>query len=342
VIHRFKYFFLLVSLLLLSVAKHPPLREFKINGLAQGTTYAVSYFAEDSVVTKKQIDSILNVIDLSMSLYNPKSTINKFNLMPKGRLKIDKQMQYVLAKSFQIHKETDGLFDVAILQLMRIWGFYSEKGQSTNIDTNTIERILKHSMYTIGMDKIKLKGGFLSKENNHVEIDLNGIAQGYSVDVIADFLEAKGITCYVAELGGEIRAKGPKPDGKPIKIGIERPSTIDLRDNGLTHIISFTEGAVTTSGDYRKYIFFDGKKFGHIINPKTGYPVNNEIMSVTVFAKKAIDADGYDNALMLMSVQKALQFVQERKDIEAYIIYKKPNGKVADTLSAGFKRMIVE
>lgn len=341
-INRLKYLFLLLPLSLLSAAKFQPLQEFKLNGFAQGTTYSISYFAADSLVAKRQIDSILNVIDLSMSLYKPNSTINKFNAMPKGRLKIDKHMQYVLAKSFQIHKETDGLFDVAILQLMRIWGFYIEKGQSTNVDTNTIGSMLKHRMYTVGMDKIKLKGDLLSKKNNHVEIDLNGIAQGYTVDVVAGFLETKGITSYVVELGGEIRAKGPKPDGKLIKIGIERPPTVDLSDNGLSHIITFNEGAITTSGNYRNFIVFDGKKYGHTINPKTGYPINNEIISVTVFAKKAIDADGYDNALMLMSVPKALQFVKQRKNIEAYIIYKKPDGKVADTLSVGFKKMIVE
>lgn len=333
---NFKYSILLLSLFLFSIGKNPPMREFKITGQAQGTTYSASYFATDSLVTQSQIDSILNVIDLSMSLYKPNSTINKFNQMPKGKMKIDTHMKNVLIKSFQINKETNGFFDVTIQPLMSLWGFYKE--ESNNVpDTSRI----KHLLRITGMNKIGLRKDFLSKANNHMEIDLNGIAQGYSVDVVADFIEAKGITSYVVELGGEIRAKGPKPDRKPIKIGIERPPTVDLNDNGLTHIITFKEGAVTTSGDYRKYIVFDGKKYGHIINPKTGYPINKEIMSVTVFAKKAIDADGYDNALMLMSVEKALKFVEAKKDIEAYIIYKKKDGKIADTLTTGFKDLII-
>ncbi|RZL44784.1 MAG: FAD:protein FMN transferase [Pedobacter sp.] len=336
-----KYSIILLAIFLVSTTKNPPKREFKITGQAQGTTYGISYFAADSIVSKRQIDSILNVIDLSMSLYKPQSTINKFNQMPKGRLKLDVHMRNVLEKSFQINQETKGLFDVAILQLMRLWGFYSENGKPIKPDTGTIRKSLKHTMFYVGMDKIKLRKNYLSKQNNHVEIDLNGIAQGYTVDVMADFIESKGITAYIAELGGEIRAKGPKPDGKPIKIGIERPPTVDLQDNGLTHIVSFKEGAITTSGDYRKFIVFDGKKYGHIINPKTGYPINNEIMSVTVFAKKAMDADGYDNALMLMTVEKALKFVAEKKDLEAYIIYKKPNGIIADTLTNGFRDLII-
>lgn len=334
---NFKYSILLLSLFMFSVGKNPPMREFKISGQAQGTTYSASYFATDSLVIQSQIDSILNVIDLSMSLYRPNSTINKFNQMPKGKMKIDTHMKNVLIKSFQINKETDGFFDVTIQPLMSLWGFYKE-GSNNVPDTSRI----KHLLGITGMNKIGLKKDFLSKANNHMEIDLNGIAQGYSVDVVADFIEAKGITSYVVELGGEIRAKGPKPGGKPIKIGIERPPTIDLNDNGLTHIITFKEGAVTTSGDYRKYIVFDGKKYGHVINPKTGYPINKEIMSVTVFAKKAIDADGYDNALMLMSVEKALKFVEAKKDLEAYIIYKKQDGKIADTLTAGFQKLIIK
>jgi thiamine biosynthesis lipoprotein len=334
-----KYCVAVVCLLLVSMDKNPPLREFKISGQAQGTTYSASYFATDSVVTKSQIDSILNVIDLSMSLYRPNSLINQFNANKIVKVKADEHMAAVLNKSFQINKETDGLFDITIQPLMRLWGFYREQGQNNAPDTTRIKAFLNG---TTGMDKIRLNKNWLSKKNNHVEIDLNGIAQGYSVDVVADFMEAKNISSYVFELGGEIRAKGPKPDGSNIKIGIEGPTDNQFENPDMKHIISFKEGAVTTSGSYRKYISFNGQNYGHIINPKTGYPINNEIISVTIFAKKAIDADGYDNALMLMPVEKAIKFVESKKTLEAYIIYKKPNGKVTDTLTKGFAQMILK
>lgn len=331
-----KYLILFISVAFLSATKSSSLREFKITGFAQGTTYAINYFGVDSLVTKNQIDSILNVIDLSMSLYKPNSTISKFNKMPMGKIKIDAHMKNVLVKSFQINKETDGLFDITLQPLMRLWGFYKD-GNNQAPDTSRIKTVLSG---TVGMNKIKLKKDFLTKANNHVEIDLNGIAQGYSVDVIADFFERKGINVYVVEVGGEVRAKGPKPDGKLIRIGIEGPSENAFADANIKHIISFKEGAITTSGNYRKFITYKGKNYGHIISPKTGYPVNNEVISVTVFAKKAIDADGYDNSLMLMGLEKALKFVEQKKDIEAYFIYKKPDGKVVDTLTSGFKKMI--
>ena len=335
---NFKYSILLLMLFFISWTKNPPMREFKISGQAQGTTYAASYFATDSLVTKSQIDSILNVIDLSMSLYKPNSTISKFNAIPTRRIRVDPHMHIVLKKSFQINKETDGLFDITIQPLMRLWGFYNPN-QNYRSDTTQINSLLNTS---IGMDKVKLKGKILSKQNKYVEIDLNGIAQGYAVDVVADFIEAKNITSYVFELGGEIRAKGPKPDGSNIKIGIEGPTSNKFENPDIKHIISFKEGAVTTSGSYRKYISFNGKNYGHIINPKTGYPIVNEIISVTIFTKKAIDADGYDNALMLMPVKKAIKFVESKKDLEAYIIYKKPGSIVTDTLTAGFKQMILK
>lgn len=329
---------LLFSCFFMTLGQESPMREFKIRGRAQGTTYSASYFAKDSLITKAQIDSILNVIDLSMSLYRPNSTISQFNANKKAKIKVDGHMAAVLNKSFQINKETDGLFDVTIQPLMRLWGFYREQGQNYPPDTTRISAFLQS---TTGMDKIKIRKHWLSKKNNHVEIDLNGIAQGYSVDVVADFMQAKGVASYVFELGGEIRAKGPKPDGSTIKIGVEGPSTDDLEKINFKHRVSFTEGAITTSGSYSNYIVYKGKNYGHIINPKTGYPINNGVISVTVYAKKAIDADGYDNALMLMPVEKALEFVKAKRNLEAYIIYKKADGTVVDTLTSGFKKMLV-
>ena len=319
-----KYSITLLVLFLFSINKNPPLRAFKINGIAQGTTYTASYFATDSLVTKAQIDSILNVIDLSMSLYKPQSLINKFNAAQHVQIKVDQHMLTVLKKSFQINKETGGLFDITIQPLMRFWGFYKDKERHLLPKLEVLNKQLDSIKRIIGMEKISLSKGFLIKNKKRVEIDLNGIAQGYSVDVVADFFESKCINSYVFELGGEIRAKGPKPDGAEIK-----------------HIISFTEGAITTSGSYRKFITYQGKNYGHIINSKTGYPINSEIISVTVYAKKAIDADGYDNALMLMPIEKAIKFVERKKYLAAYIIYKKADGKIADTVSVGFKKMIL-
>lgn len=336
-----KYLIILSSLILFAIGKNAPMRAYKISGFSQGTTYNASYFATDSLVSNAQIDSILHVIDLSMSLYQLNSLINNFNATQSAQVKVDQHMFAVLKKSFQINKETNGLFDITIQPLMRFWGFYKKKEPHLLANPVVLNKQLDSIRKFVGMQKIRLSNTILTKKNKAVEIDLNGIAQGYSVDVVADFIESKGIKSYVFELGGEVRAKGPKPDGSVIKIGIEGPPENEFADAAIKHVVSFTEGAITTSGSYRKFISYQGKNYGHIINPKTGYPINSEIISVTVFAKKAIDADGYDNALMLMPVEKAIKFVERKKDLAAYIIYKKPDGKIADTLSSGFKKLII-
>ena len=171
---------------------------------------------------------------------------------------------------------------------------------------------------------------------------MNGVAQGYSVDVIADFLEKNRIVNYIVELGGELRVKGRNhATGEKMKIGIESPSKSAFDDESLENVISVDKGAVTTSGSYRKFYESNGKKITHLIDPTTGYPVQNELISVTIYANDAITADAYDNALMLMGLDKALQFVQKRKDLEAYFIYQKSNGEIADTASRGFYKVLV-
>ncbi|MBB2146740.1 FAD:protein FMN transferase [Pedobacter sp. LMG 31464] len=331
---RLKYF-LLVPFIFLSATNHLPLREFKMSGYAQGTSYSISYFAIDSLVTQTQVDSILNVIDLSMSLYKPNSAINKFNKSETG-IELDSHFAKVVQKSFEIFKDSKGIFDITVAPLVQYWGF-GPKSLTEKPNTQTIENI----MQCVGMDKLELTKDYLTKKKSCISIDLNGIAQGYSVDVVADFMLTKGIKIFVVEIGGELRVKGPKPDGKTMRIGIEGPSETPNAEPSIKHIMSFTEGAVTTSGNYRKYLTNGSKKISHLINAKTGYPLDNEMISATVFAPDAITADGYDNVLMGMTVKEALTFVEAHKNLEAYLIYKKPDGKIADTLSAGFRKMII-
>lgn len=188
------------------------------------------------------------------------------------------------------------------------------------------------------MKNIRLKNGILSKTKDCINIDLNGIAQGYSVDLIANLLKEVGIKTYIAELGGEIRASGPKPDGESIKIGVEGPDEKGIPI--IRHIVAINLGAITTSGNYRKFHQSGSKTVSHLINPKTGYPLNNEMISVTVYANDAITADGYDNSLMAMHIDDALKFVEDRKNLEAYFVYKNADGKITDTLTTGFRKLI--
>ncbi|SFG65101.1 FAD:protein FMN transferase [Pedobacter insulae] len=310
-------------------------QEFKINGYAQGTSYSITYYAQGEFVKKNNIDSIIQVIDQSMSLYKPGSIINRLNESTSEML-VDFHFMEVYKRANAIFKDTDGKFDVTVGPLVQAWGFGPKKEEKFPDDA-TIKSLLK----CVGMDKITWDNLTIKKENQCVKIDLNGIAQGYTVDLVASYLHSKKITSFMVEVGGELRVNGTKPGGQLFKIGIEGPSDGKLSVQSIKHILQFKKGAITTSGNYQKYKMNGNQRISHLINPTTGYPLKNEMISVTVFAKDAITADGYDNALMAMSAKEALAFVAKRKQLEAYIIYQKENGEIADTLSKGFTKLIL-
>lgn len=324
---------LLLFLPFLFLQKDEQLQEYKISGYAQGTTYSITYYAKSDEVKKEQIDSILNVIDQSMSLYNPNSIISKFNESTSGTL-VDFHFMEVFKRAKIIFKATNGAFDVTVAPLVQLWGFGPKKADKLP-DNVTI----KNALECVGMAKLSRDKRFLSKDNPCVQIDFNGIAQGYTVDIIANHLQSRRIVNFMVEVGGELRINGTKPNQQLFKVGIEGPIDQGLSEQRIKHVLQFKKGAVTTSGNYQKFKMNGNQRISHLIDPRTGYPLKNEMISVTVFAKDAITADGYDNALMAMPVKEALSFAK-RKNLEVYIIYMKPNGELADTLSNGFKKLI--
>jgi thiamine biosynthesis lipoprotein len=327
----------LIALILFSAASigvalgHINLVKYLIEGYSQGTTYHVTYYAADSVVTQKQTDSLLARLDRSVSLYSPTSLICKFN-RSAGGIMIDEPFRILVKKALEINRATYGLVDITVKPLVDAWGFGVKKPEHFP-DAMQVKAILKN----VGPDKIWLQGNFLHKKTPGVQIDLNGIAQGYAADLLANFLERHHIYNYVAEIGGELRIKGRNPDGEAFKIGIEAIDGDDINPAPLRKIIEPGDGAVTTSGNYRKHLEAGGKQISHIMDPKTGYPTQDEMISVTVWAKDGITADGYDNGFIAMGLKRTLQFLQKRTDIGAYIIYHKPGGAIADTVTAGFK-----
>lgn len=327
--------FMLVILLLSLTSYHSvEWKRYRIKGKAQGTTYNIVYYAKDSVVTKTMIDEKLIQLDSSLSLYKNYSIVNQFNNSDKGIL-LDEHLLAVIKKSIKVYKDTDGLFDITVYPLVEAWGFGMKK--SNTIPNASTILSLKNC---VNSELIELKGNYLYKKKPCVKIDLNGIAQGYSVDILAELLEKNNINDYVIELGGELRIKGSKkPTDEKMKIGIESPSENEFDQTSFNEIISLNKGAVTTSGSYRKFHESNGQIITHLINPKTGSPQNNELISVTVYAEDAITADAYDNALMLMGLEKALDFVEKRKDISAYFIYRNSSGTISKKASSSFLKL---
>lgn len=325
----------IVTCLLSGFIQKPVKRAWRLTGFAQGTNWNVTYYAADSVVLKSQVDSILAMIDSSLSIYKPNSLISKFNRSEKG-ITVDYHFAQVVKKSLLIYRQTNGAFDITIQPLVDAWGFGVTKTNNLP-DSAKVKSLLK----CVGSGHLKLNNNYLVKDKPCLRIDVNGIAQGYTVDLIADHLEKNYIQNYLVELGGEIRVKGQKQPGNGrMTIGIEAPGEDDFNPLPMQRLIRPGSGAITTSGNYRKYYQVGGKKISHLIDTKSGYPVSNELISVTVYAKDAITADGYDNALMGMGLKEGLSFIKKKKDIAAYFIYHRPDGAIADTASFNFPKFV--
>ncbi|MFT3947695.1 MAG: FAD:protein FMN transferase [Agriterribacter sp.] len=330
------YGMVMLCVLLTSFSVKNNIQKIQLAGFAQGTTWHITYYAEDSIVTKAQVDSILTRLDSSLSIYKNHSLISRFNRAKKG-ITIDEHFAAVINKSIEVWKTSGGLFDITVMPLVQAWGF-GTKDIHQYPDSAKIMSMLK----CIGSDKISMRDNYLFKKKSCITVDVNGIAQGYSVDVIAGFFEQHAIHNYLVEIGGEIRVKGRKlPGNEKMKIGIEAPGNYDeTTPSILQKIITPEDGAITTSGSYRKFHESNGKKFSHTISPKTGFPIQNELISVTVFASDAMTADAYDNVLLAMGLTKAMEFVEKRNDMSAYFIYKKTDGSIADTASTKFMDLI--
>ena len=333
-IRRVWLLFLALSILS-TVQAQPALRKFHLDGQAQGTTWSILYYAPDSTISKNAIDSILNELDSSLSIYKNYSTISRFNQSPSG-IPIDRHLRKVVIKSLYVSKQTNGLFDITVKPLVEAWGF-AAKQQTHMPDSTEIQSLLP----CIGTRHLKLDKKFLAKDTPCTQIDVNGIAQGYSVDQLASFLESRGIRNYVAEIGGEIRVKGKHQPGKtPMNIGIEAPVEDLFEPSIMQRVVQIPDGALTTSGSYRKFYESEGKKISHIIDPVTGYSAKTDLIAVTVYAKDAITADGFDNAILMMGLKKGIAFVEKHKDLAAFFIYRDAEGNIQSTSSSRFKRFL--
>ncbi|MEJ5054307.1 FAD:protein FMN transferase [Sphingobacterium sp. MYb382] len=306
------------------------LKRYVLEGRAQGTTYRIVYYQEAEVLTRVDVDSFLNIIDLSMSTYRKESLISAFNNAETSELKLDKWMLAVMKRSFEIYEKSKGAFDVTVEPLVSLWGFGPKHPRQPPTEAQ-----IQTVMSRVGMDKLALEDGVLYKKVPGVRIDLNGIAQGYTVDVLADFVTSKHIDSYMVELGGELKTKGLKPGQERYTVAIERPEGAAAGN----FVLAVQDCAVTTSGNYRKTFDLDGKKIHHHINPFDGYPVQNNIASVTVIAKTAMDADGYDNVFMALPLAEGLRLVEAINDLEIYVVYLE-DGNYKEAFSKGFNTYI--
>ena len=309
----------------------------QIAGFTQGTTYHITYESKGGEDLKASIDSLLADFDRSLSTYLPTSLISRFNNNEKG-LHADKKFTDVFIKSYEVFKKTDGAFDITVAPIVNALGFGTRK-DTLNVDSTMIDSLLQY----IGMEKVKLQGDTLVKTDSHVTLDVNALAQGYSVDVVVNYLENRKIKNYMVEIGGEIRARGKNEQGNYWRIGIDKPvDGNSIPGTELQSIVRLNDRSLATSGNYRKFYEKNGIKYVHTINPKTGYPVISNLLSATVVAKDCMTADAYATAFMVMGTDRSIAFLNENRFLDAYLIYSDEKGNFKVYYTKGLKKYISE
>lgn len=301
-------------------------------GTTFGTIYHIKYLYDRDL--KKEIEAELHRVDASLSMFNPQSTISLIN---KGESNIaDSMLAEVLQLSFAVNQATDGAFDPTVAPLVNAWGFGFKDGQLP--DSTQVDSLLN----LVGLSGIHFQDGKVTKDNPLSILDMSAIAKGYGVDRVAQLLRGYSITNFMVEIGGEVVAEGINEKGTPWRIGINKPNEDSTSlSTELQDIISLSGHALATSGNYRNFYVQNGKKIAHTINPKTGYPAQQDILSSTVVAPTCAEADAFATAFMVMGMEKAKKVLQEQSQLDAYFIYSDEEGNYQTWSSKGFDALIV-
>lgn len=296
-----------------------------------GTIYSFTYQSEDDL--HDQILKELDKVDASLSTFRENSIISKVNRNEDVRL--DKMFVEVFTMAENISKDTDGAFDCTVAPLVNLWGFGFKTGAKPS------KQVIDSLMQVTGYEKIALVDGKIRKQDPRVMLDCSAIAKGYGSDVVARFLRSKGVKNFMVEIGGEIVTQGISEKRLPWKIGVIKPSDDSLNVNQeLQTVLNVTDKAMATSGNYRKFYYKDGKKYAHTIDPKTGYPVQHNILSSTVLAENCATADAYATSFMVMGLEKARKVLDRHPELMAYFIYSDKDGKNAVWYSPSLKDKI--
>lgn len=332
----FIHFLLIVALTGVSCREREAVIE-GFNGLAQGTTYSILYDDNKNLNPddlKAEVEKILTGFDMSLSLYEDSSILSRINR--NEDVPADKYFTAAYEKSVEISKLTGGAFDITIGPLVSAWGFGPD--EQKNFSEGKLDSILRLT----GMNKVRLENGSVIKSDTGVKLDFNAIAQGYSVDVVYDYFDEIGLKNYLIEIGGEVRVRGTKA-GEKWRIGIDRPTDNNmLPGNDLKAVIRISDEALATSGNYRKFYIEDGVKYSHTINPKTGYPAKNNLLSATIIASDCSTADGIATACMVMGTDSAISFIENNPRFSAYFIYSDSAGNFRTWTSAGLQDRVLE
>lgn len=288
-------------------------------GFVFGTTYSITYQYDDDL--QAEVEARLQQVDEALSMFNEKSVITNVNqgdgVIPDtevGRMFLD-----VYQMAFEIAQDTEGAFDITVAPLVNAWGFGFKNGaMPTRVQVDSIRQFVGYQLVKIEESK-KRK---VQKTDPRVMLDCSAIAKGYATDLVAKMLSDKGIKNYMVEIGGEVVTRGISAKRLPWKIGVVKPTDDSLHiGNELQTTLNITDKAMATSGNYRNFYYKGGRKYAHTIDPKTGYPVQHNILSATVLCDQCAKADSYATAFMVMGMEGATKILERHPELMAYLIY---------------------
>ena len=327
------FLFSIVALFLITACSSRVSKK-QLFGNALGTTYTIQYFSDVHEITiQKGLDSIFEAVNSSMSTYRSDSDISKIN-RGDSTIRVDEMFREVFEISKRVHRISEGSFDPTIGTLVNAWGFGAGKPLD-QVDSTTIDSIKQY----IGFDKVHLNPNYtIDKESPDIYLEFNAVAKGYCIDRIGTYLNKKNIDNYLVELGGELLAKGMHLEKKDSwTVGIDDPQQGEQRE--LSGIVQLKDQGMATSGNYRKFRVdtVTGKKYVHIVDPKSGYTRESRILSASVLAPTCAMADAYATTFMVLPLEKAKSIVQKDRDLEVYLIYLDDNDTTRTYASENFK-----
>ena len=314
-----------------------------LRGKTMGTTYNITYESSTNQNLQTQIDSVLAEVNKGVNTYDPTSLISQFNQSEEA-IELDIELPTVqhFLRNWQlagkVYEATSGKFDPTVMPLVNYWGFgYDGSRLATKADSTKVDSLVQF----VGFDKVVLEELMLKKTNQGVELDFSACAKGYGVDRISLFLESKGCQNYFVDIGGDGKAKGKSPKNRPWRIGINTPKE-GAAITDFQQLVKLSDLALTTSGNYRNFYEVDGVKYSHTINPQTGFPERNTLLSASAFAKDCMTADAFSTAFMAMGLDKAYELASETDGIEAYLVYSDDRGKMKVKYTAGVNAFLIE
>ena len=334
-----KMLWLLSAVLILSACvqqKATQTEYIKNSGMIYGTFYNLTYQHPEGKDLQEEVMKVFKQFDLSLSTFNDSSVISRINRNDES-IQTDAHFERMYQQAEIVSTLTGGAFDITVAPLVNAWGFGF--GKQNRSATPNVDSILAFT----GFHKLQLIDHRIVKTDPRIMLDASAIAKGQASDVVAAFLEEQGCVNYMVEIGGEVTCKGMNPKGDDWQIGIDMP--IDdpaVEDRSLQTIVAISDVGLATSGNYRQYYYRNNKKYAHTINPRTGYPVDHNLLSATVIAPTCMQAEAFATAFMVLGVDSSLVVCNQVADMECYLIYSDENGAFQVAQSAGFGKYIAE